>query len=266
MRQLCLVALLAGAFALAVGLTTTTAQPPAGDWATITGQVTFTKAPKPAEVNVTVDKQHCLSKGPLVYEEVIVDPKSKGLKNVVVWLRPDVPDRRAPFPADKINPKLAKAAAKNHVIDQPCCQFVPRIVAAREGDTLEVKNSSPVAHNTNMTADNPAFTYNITLPPGKSYKPAATLAAQSSPIPFKCDIHPWMAGRLRVFDHPYYAVTDADGKFEIKDAPAGKWRMVVWHESGYHKGREGALGLPVDVKGPTTAVPVIDFEPPAASK
>jgi hypothetical protein len=266
MRQLCLVALLAGVFALAAGLTTSPAQAPAGDWATIKGQVTFTKAPKPRVIDVTTDKAHCLMNGPLVYEEVIVDEKSKGLKNVVVWLRPDVPDRKAPFPADKIHPKLVKPAPKSHTIDQPCCQFVPRVVAARAGDTLEVKNSAPVAHNINMSADDPAHTFNITLPAGKSLKLEKPLTAQSTPIPFKCDIHPWMAGRMRVFDHPYFAVTDKDGKFEIKDAPAGKWKLVVWHESGYHKGREGAFGLPVEVKGPTTEVPVIDFEPPQPAK
>jgi plastocyanin len=262
MRHLCLVALLAGVLALAAELTATKAQAPGGDWASIKGQVIFTKAPEPGKVDVTTDKGHCLSKGPLVYEEVIVDPKSKGLKNVVVWLRPDDPDRKAPFPAAKIHPNLAKAAPKNHEIDQPCCQFVPRVVAAREGDTLEVKNSAPVAHNINMNADNPAFTFNITLPAGKSHKPAGPLTAQSTPIPFKCDIHPWMAGRMRVFDHPYFAVTDENGKFEIKDAPAGNWKLVVWHETGFHKGREGVLGEPITVKGPTTEVPVIDFQPP----
>ena len=71
------------------------------------------------------------------------------------------------------------------------------------------------------------------------------LKAETPPIPFKCDIHPWMKGYVRVFDHPYFAVTDEDGKFEIKNAPAGKWRIVYWHENGFHKGREGAVGFPV---------------------
>lgn len=252
MRNLCLLALLAGVLAAAAELTATKAQPAGGDWATIKGQVTFTKAPMPGPVNVTNDKEHCLSKGPLVYEEVIVDGKTKGFKNVVVYLRPDDPNRKALFPQEKIHPKLAKAAPKNHVIDQPCCQFVPRITAAREGDTLEVKNSAPVAHNVNMTGDDPNLQFNITIPSGKSHKPAAPLAYQFTPIPFKCDIHPWMAGKIRVFDHPYFAVTDADGNFEIKSPPAGKYKIWYWSDTGWKGGEKGANGEPVEIKDGVT--------------
>ena len=51
-----------------------------------------------------------------------------------------------------------------------------------------------------------------------------------------------------VFDHPYFAVTDAEGKFEIKNAPAGKWRIMYRHENGYHKGKAGNKGFPVEIK------------------
>jgi plastocyanin len=236
----------------------------AGDWGTIKGQIKLTAAPEPKKVDVTVDKEHCLSKGTLVYTDIIVDPKSKGVKNIVLWLRPDDTNLRATFPKEKIHPNLAKAPAKHHLIDQPCCQFEPRVLAAREGDTLEVKNTAPVPHNVNYSSDDDAF--NITIPSGKSFKLSKPLAAQRTPIPFKCDIHPWMAGRIRVFDHPYFAVTDANGNFEIKDAPAGKWRLVIWHENGYHMGREGAPGMPVEVKGGgTLEIPPIELELPKAN-
>jgi len=62
---------------------------------------------------------------------------------------------------------------------------------------------------------------------------------ESGPISYKCSIHPWMSGYVRVFEHPYYAVTDDDGKFEIKNAPVGKFRIVFWHESGLRGGRTG---------------------------
>lgn len=252
--KLCSFALLAATIAVA-GASAAHAQ----EWGTIKGQVKMSKPPTAVAVNVTTDKAHCESKGPLVQEDVIVG-KTGGVKAVVVWLRPDSEDRKAAFPQDKIKPELAKPAAKNHVIDQPCCQFVPRIVAARVGDTLEFKNSAPVNHNTNYASD--AEPFNVNLPPGGSKK-TMPLQAQSSPIPFKCDVHPWMAGRVRVFDHPYFAITDENGNFEIKDAPAGKWRLVYWHENGYHKGRNGLLGFPVEVKGgATTDVPAIDLQLP----
>ncbi len=261
MRILRLAVPFAGAFALAGALFDTKAQAPNGDWITVKGQVVMTKAPEPRKVDVTTDKQHCLSKGPLVYEDIIVNPKSHGVKNVIVWLRPATKDRKDPFPQDKIHPGLAKAAPKTIEIDQPCCQFVPRVVAARAGDVIEFKNSAPVNHNINFSADDNEF--NVNLPPNGDKK-TNPLKAQSSPVTFKCDIHPWMAGRARVFDHPYFAVTDADGKFEIKLVPKGNWNIVYWHEDGFHKGRNGVLGFPLDgeVKGNTMELKPIDLELP----
>jgi plastocyanin len=252
-------ALLAGLFVLAGGLGRAQAD---GDWATIKGQVKLTKAPAAKPVNVTADKAFCEKDGPVVSEDIIVG-KNGGVKNVVVWLRPDSTDRKAAFPKDKINPELAKAPPVVRKIDQPCCQFIPRVLAAKTGDTLEIKNSAQVNHNINYSSD--AESFNVNVPPGKTHTAAQPLAAQNSPIPFKCDVHPWMQGRLRVFDHPYFAVTGDDGSFEIKDAPAGEWRIVYWHENGFHKGREGVLGEKITVKGPTLELAPIELQLPAAN-
>jgi plastocyanin len=245
MRLSHLAALSTASFALAGGLASTTAQAPNGNWITIKGQVKLPNAPKANQVAVNVDKEHCLSKGPLVYEDLIVNPKSQGVKNVVVWLRPNDPNLRAPFPQGKIHPDLAKGKVKaaNHIVDQPCCQFIPRVVVAREGDTIEFKNSAPVNHNVNYNSDAEKFNANMAPNQTKTTKP---VDAQTSPITFECNIHPWMKGKVRAFDHPYFAVTDEDGKFEIKNAPKGNWQIVYWHENGYHKGREGARGFPVN--------------------
>ncbi len=253
MNRLRLIALLAGVCALAAPLASRADD---ATYTTIKGQVILPNPPAPAPVNVTADPAHCLAKGPLVSDEVIVDKKTNGLKNVVVWLRPDSDDRKAKFPQDKINPALAKVAPKNHVIDQPCCQFVPRIVAARAGDTLEVKNSAPVAHNINTEA---GAIGNVGMQANTNIKAPKPLEASATPIPFACNIHPWMKGQARVFDHPYFAVTDAEGKFEIKDAPAGKFRVVYWHEGGFHKGREGILGETIEVKGTTLELKPLSF-------
>lgn len=257
MRSLRVPALSAGLFVLAGGLT---AQ--AQNWSTVTGRVKLPAAPEARKIDATTDKEFCTKDGPVVDESLLVG-KTGGVQNVVVWLRPDSADRAAKFPADKINPALTGKATER-LIDQPCCQFIPRVTAAMAGDKLVVRNSAKVAHNTNMSGgdENPGLVFNINLPPGGVNAPAAPLAAQRTPIPFKCDIHPWMKGYLRVFDHPYFAVTDADGKFTIKDAPEGKWRLVVWHENGFHKGREGVLGTPIDIKGPTHTVDPINLELP----
>jgi RNA polymerase sigma factor (sigma-70 family) len=237
---------------------------PAADrnWATIRGRIHWpeSRLVPVRKIDVTTDREHCLSKGELFYEDVIVSPKTRGVKNVVVWLRPDTDNRRDPFPREKIHPSLVEAKSRMHVIDQPCCQFEPRVLAARAGDRIEFRNSAPVAHNVSFVSDSEAF--NFTLPAGKSHV-GQPLAAQTTPIPFRCDIHPWMQGRVRVFDHPYFAVSDAEGNFEIRNAPAGKWRLVIWHENGYHRGREGALGMPVEMKaGAVLEVKPVELELP----
>ncbi|MEO2090109.1 MAG: hypothetical protein ABGY75_11505, partial [Gemmataceae bacterium] len=225
---------------------------------TIKGQITGGGVPKAEVLNVTTDKAVCCKDGDLVSSKFEVDAKSKGIKNVVVYLRPDSDDRDAKFPADKIHPDLAKAKPKQHVIDQPKCQFEPRVVAAREGDTLVVKNSASIAHNTNFSGC--GLEFNNTIPAGKELAASGAFTADRRPAIFKCDIHPWMEGRVRVFDHPYFAVTDKDGHFEIKDAPVGKWRIVYWHEGGFHKGRDGALGFPIEVKGDKKTMEVEKFD------
>jgi plastocyanin len=231
-------------------------------WATIKGQIVFPagkEAPKPAEINVTADKEHCLSKGALASEELVVNPKNKGVKNVWVYLKPAEGDT---FDAAAVHPDLAKPAAKEHVIDQPVCAFVPRVVVARAGDTLLVKNSSPVPHNIKFAADNLEF--NQTLAAGGSYKPEKALEAQRNPATFACNVHPWMGGRVVIFDHPYFALTDADGNFEIKNAPQGKFRIFYRHELGYHKGRDGAKGFPVEIAGDKVEMKPVEIELPVA--
>ena len=262
MRRVRLFALAAGL--AAVGLATLPAAArQAGPWAAIKGQVVLpagvaVPARKPLEVSQ--DKAHCLSKGPILDESVIVNPKSKGVKNVVVWLRPDTMNPKSAFEPGQINPDDAKRKAAEVVIDQPCCMFVNRITTARVGDTIVVKNPAPVAHNFRWTSGNNGE-LNQTVPAGDTFKMPQPLVAESGPIPFSCTIHPWMSGYVRVFDHPYYAVTDDDGKFEIKNAPAGKFRLVYWHEKvGFRNGKEGRFGEETTVTAPATELKPTEFD------
>jgi hypothetical protein len=232
------------------------------DWATIKGQVVFPadKAiPKRAALNVTQDKDHCLSKGDLLDESVIVNPKNRGIRNVVVFLRPDDKDTKSEFPKAKIFPDDAKRKPADVVIDQPCCLFVARVTTARVGDTIVVKNSAPVAHNFFWDSTNNG-SYNVTVPKMESWKMPAPLVKENPPIQYKCTIHGWMTGYVRVFDHPYYAVTDEDGKFEIRNAPVGKFRIVFWHENGVKGGAAGRFGEPIEIKGPTMELKPTEFD------
>ena len=72
--------------------------------------------------------------------------------------------------------------------------------------------------------------------------------ASKLPVSVTCNIHGWMKGNMRVFDHPYYAVTDADGKFEIPQAPVGSYKIWYWSDSGWKDGAAGANGFPLTIK------------------
>ncbi len=220
-------------------------------YVTIKGTVKWNGEKAPAVVLVNLnkhpDEKACCKNGPLAATKIEVDAKSLGVKNVAVWLRPDDNDRTKTFPLNQIHPDLAKPKSKEHVIDQPMCQFEPRITLARAGDTIVIKNSAGIAHNVNYSSDIESL--NVLLPAGTEKKLQKPLEAQRTVISVACNIHPWMEGKVRIFDHPYYALTDKDGNFEIKDVPVGKWRIVYQHEGGYHKGKEGLLGFPVEVPG-----------------
>jgi hypothetical protein len=259
MRQILFGALAVAALCVASGLSSAADE----KWVTIKGQVVFPKGkelPKRATLNVTQDKDHCLKDGDIKDESVIVNAKNKGIKNVVVFLRPDDTTGKADFPKDKIHPDDAKRKPAEIVIDQPCCMFVKRITAARVGDKIVVKNPAPVAHNFFWDSGNNGA-YNQTVAKQDEWKMPEALKKENPPIQFKCTIHPWMSGYVRVFDHPYYAVTDADGKFEIKNAPAGKFRIVYWHENpGVKGGAQGRFGEVIDIKGPTMEMKPVEFD------
>jgi hypothetical protein len=66
---------------------------------------------------------------------------------------------------------------------------------------------------------------NTMLPPGGALN--QKFVAERRPIPLTCDIHPWMKGWIMVFDHPFFAVTGADGSFEIQGVPPGTHNFVL---------------------------------------
>ncbi len=236
------------------------APPPA--WVTVRGRVVWAgDLPTPVVLTIDgADKPECCRNGPVVSNQLLIHPASRGVKNVVVWLRPDSDDRAAAWPADRVHPTLRNPLPVQHEIDQPACQFEPRVIAARDGDSLLVKNSSPIRHNVTFT-DRWTVDFDSTLS-ASEVREAGPLSADRLPAAIRCTLHPWMLAHLRVFDHPHFAVTDADGRFEITLAPAGRCRVVYWHELGFHKGKGGALGFAAELKGETADLPAVGLELP----
>jgi len=177
---------------LAISLTAlTTFSASAADWATIKGQVIFPESkpiPKRETLNVTQDKDHCLSKGEILDESVIVNPKNRGVKNVVVWLRPDDKNPKSKLAKEQIFPGDANRKSVEHVISQPCCMFTERITLARVGDRIVVKNPAPVPHNF-FWSSGANGEINQTIPKMDQFKMPNALVAEGPPIQYKCTIH-----------------------------------------------------------------------------
>jgi plastocyanin len=192
--------------------------------AELTGKVTLTGTPPP-EVEITPLKNdpNC---GKLVTEtpktiHYVVGPNGE-LANTVVIVK-GVPDAKSTGPS-----------APPAVIDQKSCLYVPHILAVQTGQKILVKNSDPVLHNVNTTRPNAVE--------GNPQQNMAQLAGAPDltftfpkPEPFlrfKCDVHPWMFAYVYVVDHPYFAVTGADGTFKIPNLPPGKYTVEAHHRKG----------------------------------
>jgi hypothetical protein len=222
-------------------------------WGTIKGQVVYDGDPPAAEkINVDKDQQHCLSKGPLFTQTWVVNPKNNGVRWAFVWLQDvDGPGKKLP-----VHPTLQAVPKEPVSIDQPCCQFEPHALAMREGQTLIAKNSAPIPHNVHWTGGSKNPGNNVILPPGGKVE-ITDLVTAAFPVSVKCDIHGWMVANVYVFDHPYFTVTDENGEFEIKNAPAGTYNLVIWQEGIGWRDRKVVevgdkkvriLGTPVTIK------------------
>ena len=212
------------------------------DWGTLKGRIVWAgdKLPEPPELKVDKDQQHCLSKGKLLSEQWVVNKDNKGIRWVFVWLTPDPESGKKVLP---IHPTLKDIKVKEVVIDQPCCRFEPHGLGMRQGQVLVAKNSSPITHNFKFGGHplrNPGG--NPAIPAKDQAKIDNLIADEKIPVICECSIHGWMKAYVRVFNHPYFAVTDANGNFEIKNAPAGNWRLKIWHETGWRNGAACAAG------------------------
>jgi hypothetical protein len=236
---------------------------------TLKGKVTYVGNP-PARADLKIpeenkDKSHCL-KGDIKDPTWMVGA-DKSVQNVVVWLRP--PDGKYfKIPADQ--------QQRTDVVkmDQPFCAFEPHVVVLytyywdpdskalkQTGQRFEVRNSAPISHNTNITPNNKLVNTgkNELIPAGKHMDYDAKPGSNSQPggeelLNIACNIHQWMNARALVFDHPYFAVTNDKGEYEIKNVPAGADLVVAyWHETFGDRPKQSAKTDKVTVKSGETA-------------
>jgi uncharacterized membrane protein/plastocyanin len=114
------------------------------------------------------------------------------------------------------------------ILDQRGCLYEPHVVAARVGQKVTFINSDPIFHNVrSVTKLNQRF--NVAMP----HKDQRVTKVFNNPEFFlqtKCSVHPWMGAFVAIMDHPFFAVTNSQGEFTIKDLPAGTYTIEAWHE------------------------------------
>lgn len=174
--------------------------------------------------------------------DFVVRAADGGLANVFVEVRGPLPG--APPPAAHV------------MLDQKGCMFRPRVLAMQRGQTLEVRNGDSTVHNVHALSAR-GNTFNVSQVVGRPPF-AVTMAHEERMLRITCDVHSWMNVFVAVVDHPYHDVTGASGAFEIRDVPAGRRVVQVWHE------RFGPLTAEVDV--PAGGSAVVEFAYTGAEK
>jgi hypothetical protein len=176
----------------------------------------------------------------------VINGRNRGLRDTVVWLINDDPKNKAALP---IHPTLLKVKQEVVKIEVASTAFVPQVVAMRQGPDLTITNSTSVVQNVKWTG---GVNFGGALLPSGAHVKIAGLVAERLPMHVESqNMVSSMNGRIAVFAHPYFAVTGADGAFEIKNAPAGKYRIVVWNNA-YHDGAKGRFGQPITIRADNT--------------
>ena len=192
-------------------------------WGSIKGRFLFGgDAPSAPKLQITQDQEFC-GKHEILNETLTVSA-DKGIANVVVYLY-EGRGQELPEPHES----YADVSSAKAVLDNLNCRFEPHVCVLHTSQTLEIKNSDEVGHNTNI-APQENVSFNQTIPVGSSMEHKFD-TSERRPAPVNCNIHPWMKGWVLPLKTPYFAVSGADGSFEIKNLPAGVWTFQVWHES-----------------------------------
>ncbi len=175
--------------------------------------------------------------GEIVEQTWMVDRDTRAVRYVVVWVNPPKGQFFKKPPDDR------KTWSDEVTVDQPHCAFIPHVVVlypqyndgtqrVATGQKLTVLNTAPIAHNIRVGGSsqfNPAKGGTLSPRIGR-YE--YNLNWDKQKVSMNCDVHKWMNGFAMTFDHPYAAVTDAQGKFKIENVPAGSEVTVqAWHEA-----------------------------------
>jgi len=182
----------------------------------ITGTVMVTgKVPGGDPINMSTDP-YCEGQPKLVTSDV-VGGTGGTLQNVFIYVKDGLGNRRFPVPATPV------------VLDQKGCQYAPRVLGIQTGQTLAIHNSDSTLHNMHASPEHNQEFNKALGQPGLNH--THTFSAAEVMVPFKCDVHRWMRAWVGVLDHPFHAVSGADGSFSLTGLPPGTYTIEAWHET-----------------------------------
>jgi len=184
----------------------------------ISGKISFEGTAPPAEkVKLNADPK-CAAMHKEGLERWQVHVKDGGMADVLVYVKSGAKGTY-PVPTEAV------------LLDQKGCDYSPHMVVMRAGQPLKIRNSDDTLHNIH-----PRPTANAEFNIGQPRQGMESLREGekgfSKPevmIPVGCDVHPWMRAYISVFDHPFFAVSQEDGTFEIKGLPAGEYEIEAFH-------------------------------------
>ena len=147
--------------------------------------------------------------------EVVVANGGK-LANVFVYVKEGLPQGDFAVPTEPV------------VLDQKGCRYIPHMLGIMAGEPLKITNTDTADHNIHdMPGKNQPFNESQ-MPTDQPI--TKKLATPEMMIPVQCNQHPWMRAYINVMTHPYFAVSAADGSFEIRNLPPGEYTIAAVHE------------------------------------
>lgn len=181
--------------------------------ASVTGKVVFKgTVPPPQKIDMSTDPA-C---GGSVKTEEPLAAADGSVQNVFVYVKQGLEGKNFEAPKDSV------------VLDQKGCHYQPHVLGLQTGQTLEIVNSDSTLHNVHgLPANSKQFNLGM---PIKGMKLKRKFDKPEIMVRFKCDVHPWMSAYVGVVPHPFFAVTDDKGSFEIKNLPPGTYTIEAWHE------------------------------------
>jgi hypothetical protein len=199
----------------------------ADGYGTVTGQFVLdgpipTLKPLVSKGDTTVKDGAVCGKDGVADESLVVDPATKGIANVFVYM---------PKAPKDIFPGLKESKEKIVKFDQQGCHFIPHALILRTDQTIAILSGDPILHNTDVVAvRNTGQNQTISMDRVGTTQWKFP-QAERMPTMVKCDIHPWMRAWWLIIDHPYAAISGKDGKFTIEKVPAGTQEFTAWQDA-----------------------------------